>query len=683
MKRKFLVLSIIAILLSNSAFSEKKSADKLPQKFREWLEEEVVYIISSIEKSVFLQLETDRERELFIEAFWKHRDPTQGTPLNEFKEEHYRRIDYANYHFGRGLPKPGWKTDRGRIYIILGEPGDIERFTGETQITNTEIWFYQGLTKFGLPPGFFLVFYQKYGIGEYVLYSPSNDGPQALMTSYYGDRADYLAGYQALKKINPSLARVSLSLIPGETTRFGRPSLSSDLMIQNIHNVPQKNLKDKYAEKFLLYKDMVEVEYTANYIDNDSSVKIFKDPSGIYFVHYAVELMRFSVQQYQGEYSTHLNVNGRVSDSDGKTIFQYGESFPVKIDEAELKQLSYRPFVLYYMFPLLPGNYRMSVIIKNEVSKEFTSLEEDISVPADEPELRMSSLILGYKVDRISSDSDSLAPFRIGPDQIYHQPRRIFLPEDQLYVAFQILGLSSDLAERSVIKFEFFKGEENFFSSTRNVSDYQDRLNFNQEFSLKTFKPDHYRVKVVLVDGDRELRSEWEEFDITPASMFPRPWVYYRRLSPVDDPSYSDILGRQFFNKGEIEGARILFEKAYHSQPNSLNYAVHLAQAYFAQKKFDRVKQVLLPFSEAPQIPYVFYLLLGKTYQELGEWRQAVKVYDEAITHFGINIILLNSLGECYYQLGEMNEALAAWRKSVELNPDQPQIKKRIDSIKK
>ncbi|GAI76573.1 unnamed protein product, partial [marine sediment metagenome] len=164
------------------------------------------------------------------------------------------------------------KTDRGRIYIILGEPRDIERMVGEPEIYNAEIWFYQGLTKYGLPPGFNLVFYQKDGIGEYVLYSPVADGPQALMTSYFGDQADYLAAYRTLKKINPSLAQVSLSLIPGESARFSRPSLTSDILLMNIYRVPQKNLKDRYAEKFLRYKDIVEVDYTANYIDNDHSV---------------------------------------------------------------------------------------------------------------------------------------------------------------------------------------------------------------------------------------------------------------------------------------------------------------------------------------------------------------------------------------------------------------------------
>lgn len=683
MRNILISLIIIFLLFPFQGLTEKKSIKELPPRFIKWLKEEVVYIITPTEKDVFLQLETDRERELFIEAFWKHRDPTQGTPGNEFKKEHSRRINYANYNLGRGVPKPGWKTDRGRIYIILGEPRDIERIVGESQIYNAEIWFYQGLTKYGLPPGFNLVFYQKDGIGEYVLYSPLADGPQALMTSYFGDQADYLAAYRTLKKINPSLAQVSLSLVPGESARFGRPSLTSDILLLNIYRVPQKNLKDRYAEKFLMYKDIVEVDYTANYIDNDHSVKVLKDPSGIYFVHYVVELMKFSVQQYEDKYSTHLKVNGNISDLEGKTIDQYERSILAELDEVELKNITYKPFDLYDMFPLIPGTYRFSVIIKNEVSKEFTTLEKDVVIPGDDSTLKMSSLVLGYKMEHLPSKSNRLAPFKLGPDQIYHQPKQIFHPQDKLFLAFQILGLTSDLEQRGQLRFEFIKGNEPFLSLTKKVNEYQDRMNFIQEFSLQKFPPGYYRINVILLDNDHEVLLEGENFEITAATILPRPWVHSKTLAPSDDPIYSFILGRQFFSKGEIDKAIVKFETAYQKKPDSLDYAVGLARAYFALKNYAKTKQILLSFKNLDEIPYQVYFLLGKSHQALGELAQAVSFYNEAISHFGINMYLLNSLGECYYRLGSEDEALAAWEKSLETNPNQPEIEKRVKAIKK
>ena len=102
----------------------KKLQKELDTPYKKWLQEEVPYIITDEERSAFLQLQTNEEREQFIEAFWQRRDPTPDTVENEFKEEHYRRIAYANEHFASGIP--GWKTDRGRIYVIWGKPDELE-----------------------------------------------------------------------------------------------------------------------------------------------------------------------------------------------------------------------------------------------------------------------------------------------------------------------------------------------------------------------------------------------------------------------------------------------------------------------------------------------------------------------------------------------------------------------------
>ena len=132
---------------------------RLPEPFKKWLNEEVVSIISSRERDVFLQLQTDREREIFIEAFWRQRDPNPDTPKNEFREEHYRRLEYATEFYGRGTPTPGWRTDRGRIYIILGPPLNIEQYDNVNGVYPTEIWFYQGDPALGFPTAFNVIFF--------------------------------------------------------------------------------------------------------------------------------------------------------------------------------------------------------------------------------------------------------------------------------------------------------------------------------------------------------------------------------------------------------------------------------------------------------------------------------------------------------------------------------------------
>ena len=103
---------------------EQALGQELATPYRKWLNEEVAYIVTNQERANFRALQTDAEREQFIEQFWLRRDPTPGTMENEFKEEHYRRIAYANDHFSTLIP--GWKTDRGRIYITYGPPDEID-----------------------------------------------------------------------------------------------------------------------------------------------------------------------------------------------------------------------------------------------------------------------------------------------------------------------------------------------------------------------------------------------------------------------------------------------------------------------------------------------------------------------------------------------------------------------------
>ncbi len=661
--------------------AQKKSPKDLPPVFQKWLEEEVVYIITSLEKDVFLQLDTDRERELFIEAFWKQRDPTPGTPQNEFKEEHYKRFQYANYTFGRSAPIPGWKTDRGRFYILLGEPMDIERFTGETQIYNTEVWFYQGLSKYGLPAGFNLVFYQKGGAGDYLLYSPLSDGPQALLTSYMGDQANYLEAFRKVKQVSPSLARVSLSLIPGESTGFGLPSLASDMLLNSIQALPEKEIKDLYAQKFLMYKDVIEVEYTANYIPSDFIVRVFKNSSDQYFVHYSIEINRFSVHEFENKYTTNLKINGQITDLEGKTIYQYEDSIPVELTEEQLRGVAYKPFDLYDMFPLIPGSFKFSVLLKNEASQEFTSLEKEIIIPEEEHNSRLSQLLLGYQKEPVTSQS--LKPFTLDDFQVFAQPNQTFLLRDRMFLFFQVLGTDPELRANRSLSYEISKQGESLLSYTKKVDDYRTELSISEEFLLEDLSPGTYWLTVRLKDGDRILDEKKEHFDITSVANFPRPWVFTKTLHPFSHPSYASILGIQHFSKGNAEKALDYLEKAFHSQPNSQEYAIALARVYLSVGQPEKTKRTLLPFRDSAEVRFELLLFLGQAHQALGEFQFAIPVFQDALTSYGMNIPILNALGECYFRLGNNEEALAAWNKSLEINPDQQELKEKVESLKK
>ncbi len=671
-------------MISGEPAYQKTQKHRFPERYAKWLEEDVVYIIAPLEEEIFLQLQSDRERDLFIQAFWAQRDPSKGDSENEFRKEHNRRINYANQYLGRATPKAGWKTDRGRMYIILGEPNDRVRFEGKNQVYNTEVWFYQGLSKVGLPPGFNLVFFQQGGVGEYRLYSPLRDGPMALLTSNFGDQSDYLSAYRRLQDIEPELANVSLSLIPGEGPDIsGRPSLTSDILLQRIETTPMRTIKDRYAQKFLDYKDIIELEYTANYIDSDSLVKVIKDPSGIYFVHYAIEPERLSVNQFEDKYYTTLKLNGLVSDLDGEIIHQFEKDISLEFDQEQIQQISQRPLSIRDMFPLIPGTYKVSILVKNEVSKEFTSLERNLLIPSEKDSLQMISMLMGYRKRDNPVPENRLRPFQMGKYQIYFHAKKVFLMQDDLVLTFQIHGMSQELKDRGELKYTFFKNDEEFKSFTKRIAEYDEVPDFVEQISLQEFFPAHYRVQVTLWIEKQEVLFETDEFDVTPVESIARPWIYSQLLAATDDPVYAYVIGQQFFNSGKAQEAREYLENAYCKKPDNVVFALGLSRIYAELKEYTKIVSILESLMSLPESPsYDVHFFLGASYQELGEFGKAIEVFDKAIQQFGVNSLVLNALGGCYYRLGQLSGALTAWEKSLEMNPEQPEIRKNVKVIK-
>lgn len=662
---------------------KKEKEPPLPEKYRKWLDEEVVYIITPVEREIFLKLRTDRERELFIEAFWKHRDPVPETEENEFKSEHYRRIEYVNRYFGRESPKPGWKTDRGRFYIILGPPNDIQRIDSKSEVYDTEIWFYQGKTDLGLPPGFNVLFFREKGTGEFRLYSPTNDGPQALLTGYWGDQADYMAAYQKLREVDPTLANVSLSLIPGEeNTQLGRPSLSSDLLLRQIELTPRRMVEDKYARKFFEYKDLVEVEYSANYLDSDYLVKVLKSPAGFYLIHYTLEPKRLSVNQYDNRFATNLKLNGTLSTLDGKIVYQFEKTYPVQMNEAQMKERQNLPVAIYDVLPCVPGDYKLSVLVKNEASREFTSLEQTIRIPG-KGGVEMSAPILAYKVSPAESAGGRVKAFLVGGNQLYLQAGRVFTARDELAVVLQLYGLTPALRDKGSLRFQFVKDTETFREKVIPLTEILTLPEVMQIFSLSDFPPAHYFLNVSLMVEGREQVVTREEFDLTFLENLPRPWILSRVLPPLDNPYYGHILGTQLYNLGRLSEARTVLEQALAAEPQNEELSRQLAQVCIDQREFTRAVGLVEKFiAGEKQAAYETYLVAGRAYFHLGEYQKALDALDRAVNVHGTNITLLNLIGDCYLGLGKKAEAVAVWEKSLEIMPDQPEIRKKLQAAK-
>src|SRR5271155_2780781 len=173
----------------------KALKQELSKTYKKWLDEDVVYIISDEERKAFKQLSNDEERDQFIEAFWQRRDPTPDTEENEFKEEHYRRIEYANEHFAAGIA--GWRTDHGRIYIMYGAPDEIdghpsggnydrpiEEGGGSTSTYPFEDWRYRYLE--GIGQEVIIEFVDKCMCGEYHMTMDRSEKDALLYTPNAG-----------------------------------------------------------------------------------------------------------------------------------------------------------------------------------------------------------------------------------------------------------------------------------------------------------------------------------------------------------------------------------------------------------------------------------------------------------------------------------------------------------------
>jgi tetratricopeptide (TPR) repeat protein len=459
--------------------------------------------------------------------------------------------------------------------------------------------------------------------------------------------------------------------------------MSADLLIQRIASAPARSVKSQYAQKFLAYKDVVEVEYTANYIDNASLIKVFKDPSGPYFVHYAVQPQRLSVNQRDSTFFTTLKVNGRVSAAGGQLVYQFDKSVPLNLTAAQMDEANRVPFDLQDLFPLVGGDYTLSLLIKNEVSKEFTSVEQTLRIPEAGKAVQMTQPLLGYRAVRLEPAARKMKAFRVGAYQIFCQPDLTFSRQEGLAVAFQVHNLTGDAAAAE-IRFEFLKAGQPFRTIVRKPSECADLPDILEEVPLSDFAPAHYALKVAVSSGGAEIVSATEEFDVSYAERLPRPWFFSRLLPAAGDPAYSGIIGLQLFNLGRLAEAQTLLESVFARLPGSEEAAAALARIYLARGAASDAVRILAPFIDPARTPkYETYVLAAQALRRARGLEGAVAALERAVERYGINAALMNLMGECLAELGKVPEALAAFEKSLTLSPDQPSVRARIDELKK
>ncbi|MFO7980539.1 MAG: GWxTD domain-containing protein [Candidatus Aminicenantes bacterium] len=704
MKEKIFLTAFLVFIFSMMANSLEQKVT-LSEEYEQWLNE-VTYIITKSEKEVFLQLETNKEKDLFIREFWRQRDPTPGTPRNEFKEEHYQRFQFANETFGRLSTLKGWQTDRGRMYIILGSPYQVEKIH-TIQTYPIEIWYYHGDPNLGQPTVFRLLFFRRYGAGDYELYSPLSDGPKELVHFVLDDpenktmlSREFLMGvshdrfestvdpldYQAYRilkeKVSYELAEAAFSNLPGQDGPQNR--MQSEIIVQKIETIPQNKIDNQYAYDFLEHKAEVEVSYSVHFMGNHNLVNVTQDPAGLFFVNYTIVPDSLSVDTFQDKYFTNIKLSMLVKDAQDRTIFQRERNVPIELREKELKTIGKRPFHLCDSFPLIPGEYKFNLLLENTVTREFTSFEKDITVP-DPETLNITLPIFSRLVHKGLPEGESIRAYQIGDVLIYPSMDNIFHKEDSFHVFFQIFGMNAQQKEKGMLHFAFFKEEEEkpFQTEQKKVSENANPPNFLQEFSLKDFSEGKYLMKVSLLnEQEDEILQAKRRFSVT-SQNHPGSWYVAQINPPLEDPSYHFVRGNQWLNKREMEKALDELRKAHEGRTDSLEYALSYSRALMIAENFKQVIHILTPYAAGGKEKFELFYYLGESAKRIGEPEAAVIYFQKALNQKGNVLEILNSLGSCYAEMGNVEEALHAWEKSLEINPRQDKIKVLVREIKK
>jgi GWxTD domain-containing protein len=678
-------LLVLVLFAFETAADER--LERLPPELREWLEEEVVYIISDAEKDVFLSLETQEERQRFIEAFWRVRDPDPATKDNELFIEHYRRLEYARTKLSPETARPGWKTDRGRMYIILGEPRTITRFESQNEVVQCELWVYPAQPEKGLPSDFNLLFFRRRGLGEYELYDPVLHGPNALMTGYqYTPAADTAEALGELQRISPDLARAALTLDLGEPVDFGsrRPAFGTAILLSRIESSAKRNVRTDYAEAYLRYGNRVSADYSFRYVPSESAFVVLDGPDSTPFVHFTIELMpeNFALQVADdgSRFYTTLDVTREVRTNEGVLVALDEQEAYLELPPDEFQKGARLPFAFQDAFPLVPGEYRVSVMLRNRAVHQFTVAEGSLVVaPLTAGQPGLGGLVVGYLHERpLAADAagHQLA-FQVGYERIYPAVSGLF-PTGADCVA---LAQVEDAPAGSRLRFSLMEGDAVLEERERSVGEGNDAI--VETLSLGQTAGGNYKLRVQLSDSEGAVLEERRaDVVVSPRSSIDRPGFIYRRGFPLSPGAIALARGEQLWSQKRYDEATVELERAVAEGGSRLPEAsFKLAAALLSAKRADEALELLLPLEGRFRDRYEVIAGLGYAYYFRQDYARAREFLERATGLRPPDSALWNALGDSYRELGEREKAIGAYRRSLELDPTQDEVERLLGEL--
>jgi len=494
---------------------EERLRKELETPYRKWLNEDVTYIITDEERAAFKRLSTDEEREQFIEQFWLRRDPSPDTAENEFKEEHYRRIAYANERFASGIP--GWKTDRGRIYITYGPPDENESHPsggsyerpyeeggGTTSTYPFEKWRYRWIE--GIGTDVIIEFVDPTMTGEYRMTMDPSEKDALLMVPN--------AGLTLIEQMGLADKADRFSRTDG--TRLGTGTQPLPSRMNQFERLEQfAKLQKPPVVKFKDLEAMVTSKITYNLLPMRVRVDFVRMTNSTILTNIAVQFDRKDLQFQQKENVAKaiVNIYGRVTSMSRRPVNVF-EDVVESETAAGLLQQAVQGVSLYgKSIPLAPGMYRLNIVAKDVVGGNMNNYEMALHVPRFEDEkLGMSSLILADLIEKVPTRSIGTGQFVIATSKVRPRVTETFDRKEKMGIYLQLYNFAPD--ERSqkpvgTIDYEVVRNGSNqkIFDFSEEVSSIEgasaQQVTVEKVLPLQNLEPGQYTLKMKVVDKNR------------------------------------------------------------------------------------------------------------------------------------------------------------------------------------
>ena len=498
--------------------AQKAVRQELKGAYKTWLNQDVVWIISDEEGKAFKALSNDEERDSFIEQFWLRRNPNPDSPENEFREEHYRRIAYANEHFAAG--RPGWRTDRGRIYISYGKPDSIDAHSsggnyqrpqdeggGSTSTFPFEIWNYHYME--GIGQNIDLEFVDTCQCGDYHFTINRGEKDALAMVPGMGKTMWEEMGAKKSERFNGSLETLGTGPLAAsqQAKQFDRIELAAKLFAPPP--VKFTDLDNFISEHKLLTGPVFPFDVRTDFVKvTDSTV----------LVPITVQLRNRDITfvTKDGVSKGFVNILIKVTTLTHKTVQSQEDTVQVEQPAELLEKTLDRKSVYWKALPLLPGLYRLDIAIKDVNNPDHVGLYgRSLEVPTYHDEkLATSSLILGDEMNVVSSREIGAGSCVIGNTHICPRvsPNPAtpvsFKRNQQLNFWMQVYNLGIDEATKSneaTVTYQIVDTAANTVVfekelASRDLGAHSDQLTVEKTLPMAGLQPGKYKVTIKIND---------------------------------------------------------------------------------------------------------------------------------------------------------------------------------------